>query len=128
MSGIDRTSLSRLLATLGKPAAQGRSSTQVASTGSQHHPAPAKPGTRNPLVLRARLRSRLTTLRESAGDFLEAAPLVTVQEILRWEFGENVVAHTQFEQVARKVAQALLADEKMEAAVYRVIETLLASD
>jgi len=128
MSGIDRTSLSRLLATLGKPPAQGSSSTQVASTGRQHHPAPAKPGARNPLVLRARLRSRLTILRESAGDFLEAAPLVTVQEILRWEFGENVVAHTQFEQVAGKVAQALLADEKMKAAVYRVIETLLASD
>ncbi|MNO99635.1 hypothetical protein D3C76_914090 [compost metagenome] len=83
---------------------------------------------RNPLVLRARLRSRLSTLREGAGDFLESAPLVTVQEILRWEFGENVVAHPQFDQVAGKVAQALLADEKMEAAVYRVIETLLQSD
>lgn len=128
MSTIDRTRLTRLLATLGKPATQGSSNTQVASAGSQHHPVPAKPGGRDPLVLRARLRSRLTTLLESAGDFQQAAPLVTVQEILRWEFGENVVAHPQFERVAGKVAQALLADEKMEAAVYRVIETLLVSD
>lgn len=128
MSGIDPTRLSRLLAALGKPAAQGSSNARVASTSTLPHPATAKPGPRDPLVLRARLRNRLVALRESTEDFQNAAPLITVQEILRWEFGENVVAHAEFERVVGKVAQALLADEKTAGAVYRVIETLLGSD
>lgn len=128
MSGIDPTRLSRLLATLGKPATQGSSNARVASTGNQPQPAGTKPGPRDPLVLRARLRNRLAALRENTKDFQDVAPLITVQEILRWEFGENVVVHAEFERVVGKVAQALLADEKTAGAIHRVIETLSESD
>jgi|GEM_PF-2007221 len=128
MSAIDPTRLSRLLATLGRPATQGSANARVAATGNPTQPATPRPGPRDPQVLRARLRGRLLTLRESAEDFHVVAPLVTVQEILRWEFGENVVAHGEFERVVGKVAAALLADEKTAGAVYRVIDTLLAAD
>lgn len=126
MPGIDPTRLSRLLATLAKPAAQGSGNARAASTGPQTPPATTRPAPRDPMVLRARLRSRLAALRESAEDFQEVAPRVTVQEILRWEFGERVVEHAQFGQVADKVVAALLTDEKTADAIHRVIETLSA--
>ncbi|MHA6194714.1 hypothetical protein ACX3YG_10125 [Pseudomonas wadenswilerensis] len=126
MNGIDPTRLSRILASLSKPAQGNANASRTAQTGASTSSAPPRPGPKDPVVLRARLRSRLLALRNSEEDFTANAPVVTVQEILRWEFGEAVVAHSEFERVARKVAEALLADEKVGSAVYRVIETMLA--
>ncbi len=123
MPGIDATRLSRLLATLGKPA---HTTTSVQAPTTAVNPgARKKTAARDPAVLRARLRNRLVALKQAPEDFDRAAPIITVQEILRWEFGESIVAHAEFEQIAGKVAEALLADEKIEGAIQRVIKTLL---
>ncbi|MFD2645467.1 hypothetical protein [Pseudomonas japonica] len=121
MTGIDPTRLSRILTSLSKPAQGNAKASSAAPAGSA-----ARPDPKAPAVLRARLRSRLRALRQSQEDFNARAPIVTVQEILRWEFGENVVTHSEFERVAEKVAEAMLADENVAGAVYRVIEAMLA--
>lgn len=128
MSGIDPTRLSRLLATLGKPAAQGSGSNQVKATGAPAATPLAKSTARDPEQLRARLRKRLADLWQGSEDFHALAPTITIQEILRWEFGENVVNHGEFGRVVDKVVAALLDNEETGAALHRVIETLLGSE
>lgn len=79
---------------------------------------------REPAVLKSRLQGRLRALKQSDADFSEAAPIVTVQEILRWEFGEDVFEHAEFERVASQVAEALLSSEPMRGTIQRLIDEL----
>ena len=79
MSKIDSTRLSQVLAALAKP------KERVTSTSTNNAPsAKAKKGVKDLDVLRTRLQSRLQGLKKKAEDFHAAAPVVTVQEILRW--------------------------------------------
>lgn len=125
MPQIDPARLSRVLASLSKPKERVNSSS--ARETKEAISDKAQKGQRSLTVLRARLQDRLTKLKRDPGTFHETAPIVTVQEILRWEFGESVLEHAEFERVAKKVAEAMLQDNQLQDAVFRIIDELIAS-
>lgn len=73
-------------------------------------------------VLRSRLRARLRRLRQESDRFDLLAPEVAVREVLIWEFGEEVLNHSEFNKVASEVALAM----KPNAVVARQFERLIA--
>lgn len=121
MTQIDAARLSRALASLSKPKERA-DSTSDTSEVSAPRPRGQTNKVREPAVLKSRLQGRLRALKQSDADFSEAAPIVTVQEILRWEFGEQVFEHAEFERVASQVAEALLSSEPMRGSIQRLID------
>ena len=122
MSKIDSTRLSQVLAALAKPKERVTS-----STASSQGAVKAKKGTKDLEVLRTHLQSRLQDLKQSTEDFHEAAPLITIQEILRWEFGENIVEHPDFGLVSKKVAQTMLENQQLEKAIYGIVDRMVST-
>lgn len=126
MPQIDPARLSRVLASLSKP------KERVDSSAAQGTRSPtserAQKGQRSPAILRARLRDRLAKLKQGPGSFHEIAPLVTVQEILRWEFGESILEHAEFERVTKKVAETMLEDKQLQAAIFRIVDELVSPE
>jgi len=123
MSRIDPARLSRILASLAKPKGQVSESSQ---SSAELPTAAARQSRKSTSVLRANLRQRLLKLRSSHEDFQVAAPIVAVQEILRWEFGGEIVEHAEFDRVIDAITQTMLADDKTKATLSRLIETLSA--
>lgn len=120
---IDASRLSRLLLSLSKPPEKAaRKDITHASTAAV---TPAA-GKRDTNVLRERLKSSLQALRKSGQDFEALAPMVTVQEILRWEFGNQVLEHAQFQTVVQSVSGKLAGDERLGPALRAIIAELSA--
>lgn len=124
MTQIDAARLSRVLASLTKPKERTDSTSKAgeAATGVARGKTSAL---RDSAILKSRLSERLKALKKSSTDFAEAAPIVTVQEILRWEFGEEIFQHPDFERIAGQVASVLMSDESLRGAVERVTGRLL---
>jgi len=123
MSKIDSTRLSQVLAALAKPKERVTS-----TTTSSVPPTKAKKGTKDLDVLRARLQSRLKSLKQSAEDFHAAAPVVTVQEILRWEFGESILEHAEFGGISRQVTETMLENQKLAKTIYGIVDSMVSPD
>lgn len=121
MTQIDPARLARVLASIRELQGPAKAAKPVVE--------PSAPGqrrsARDPAVLRARLRERLLKIDRSSPEFASASPVITVQEVLRWEFGDTVLEHPQFDQVVRRVAQSLLSDTQTEASIRRVVDNLL---
>lgn len=123
MSKIDTTRLSHVLAALAKPKERVAS-----STSSNAHPSKSQKTGKNLEVLRKRLRSRLNTLKQNPEGFREAAPIVTVQEILCWEFGEGILEHSEFKRIAQKVAETMIENPQLGDAIYAIAEQMVSGD
>ncbi|MBX8495394.1 hypothetical protein [Pseudomonas cichorii] len=123
MSKIDSTRLPQVLAALAKP------KDKVVSRAA-NNPAEIKPkkGVTDLEVLREHLQSRLQYLKKNTDTFHSAAPIITIQEILRWEFGERILEHPEFENISKKVAQTMLEDQESEKAIYAVIYGMVSLD
>ena len=120
MSKIDPTRLSRVMAALAKP------SERVASgAASQAAPSKGHSAGKSLEVLRARLHSRLNAMEQDARGFRDAAPVVTIQEILCWEFGDEILEHSEFKQVAQKVAETMMADPGLEKTIRTIVDEAL---
>lgn len=122
MTQIDVARLSRTLVSLAqsspaKPKAQATAQAGTASTrgiASIRH---------DPAILKSRLGERLRTLKKH-NNFATAAPIITIQEVLRWEFGETIFQHPDFERIAGQVASALMTDKALKDAMESVIRKL----
>lgn len=125
MPQIDPARLSRVLASLSKPKERVNSSSAQGSKGTTSDK--AQKGQRSPVVLRTRLQDRLVKLKQGSGSFHETAPIVTIQEILRWEFGESILEHAEFERVAKKVAESMLEDKQLQSAIFRIIDEMVSA-
>lgn len=120
MSKIDSTRLSQVLAALAKPKERVAS-----STASNPSFVEARKGTKDIEVLRARLQRRLRDLKQNNGDFRKTAPVVTVQEILCWEFGEGILEHPEFNGISKKVADTMLENQQLEKAIYNTLDRMM---
>lgn len=118
MARIDPARLSRILASLAKPGARVDASNKQGTTNSSGK---IRNSRKDPAVLRANLKERLARLRTRPGEFDSAAPIILVQEILLWEFGQDIVEHASFEKAVNAIADAMLADSNAEAAISRLL-------
>ncbi len=120
MSKIDPTRLSIVLAALAKP------KERVSSTGAPKTSMDkVAKGGKDLDVLRLRLKERLQALDPLADTFHQAAPVVTVQEILRWEFGETILQHPEFTRISTEVAFVMLEDSGLNKAILGIVEKML---
>lgn len=76
---------------------------------------------RDPENLRQNLRQRLARLQNEGGNFAELAPEIAVREVLVWEFGDEVMNHPDFHQVAASVTRAIQANSKINAELQKLI-------
>ncbi|WP_438867420.1 hypothetical protein [Pseudomonas sp. L1(2025)] len=120
MSKIDPTRLSYVLAALAKPKERVTSSASNPASPSKNQ----KSG-KNMETLRTRLHSRLNSLNQHAEGFRDAAPVVTVQEILCWEFGDGILEHGEFKHIAQKVTETMMGDPKVEKAMHAIVDQAL---
>lgn len=123
MSKIDSSRLSQVLAALAKPKERVTS-----STTSNANVAKVKKGEKDLEVLRVHLQSRLRDLKKNTEDFREASPVITVQEILRWEFGESILEHPEFGNISKKVAETMLENQELEKAIYGIVDRMLSPE
>ena len=119
MSQIDPASISRILRTLSAP---GSSVESKAHTGVAAFKEKGAPARSSPAVLKSRIQNRLASLDEE--ERRHVGPLITVQEVLRWEFGDEVLDSTGFASVTEKVAGAMLEDAQLAAAMQRLVDQL----
>ncbi|KWU52844.1 hypothetical protein [Pseudomonas palleroniana] len=120
MSKIDPTHLSRVLAALAKPKERVTS-----SASNQASPGKSQTAGKTLGVLRTRLQCRLKALKPDEEGFRDAAPVVTIQEILCWEFGEGILEHSDFKQIAQKVAETMMSEPKLEKTIRAIIDEAL---
>ncbi|MDZ4298069.1 MAG: hypothetical protein U0998_11630 [Moraxellaceae bacterium] len=120
MTQIDPTRLTRLLNSLTKP--KSAATTRTSSSTSTQKRAKSSKSERNSAELKARLNERLTLLKASDDDFNTHAPRVAIQEILCWEFGDDIVQTKQFEAVVAQIVESLMQDEALGGAIHRLIE------
>lgn len=121
MPQIDPTRLSRIFTALTQPRQQVEVSNKqqvIESVGGQ------KNTRKDAAVLRANVKSRLLRLRNSTEDFDAAAPRILVQEILRWEFGDDILEHSAFEQAVAGIAFAVRANLSTHESMTRLIAEL----
>lgn len=123
MTQIDPTRLTRLLNSLTKP--KSAATTRASSSTSTQKRAKSSKSERNSAELKARLNERLTLLKASDDDFNTHAPRVAIQEILCWEFGDNIVQTKQFEAVVAQIVESLMQDEALGGAIHRLIEGIV---
>ncbi|HEX4910272.1 MAG TPA: hypothetical protein VFV64_05865 [Permianibacter sp.] len=79
---------------------------------------------RDPENLRHNLRLRLARLQGENGNFAELAPEIAVREVLVWEFGDEVLNHPDFHQVAASVTRTIQANSKVNAELQKLIRQL----
>lgn len=120
---IDPSRLSRLLLALQKPeAARSNESDRAKQTTTQTRGSHTT--TRDIKVLRKEIQSRLKALDKMSEDYDSAAASITIQEILRWEFGSDILDHSEFNRISSSIAQTLLADEKMAVSLQKLARDL----
>lgn len=122
MSRIDPLSMSRVLSSLAR-----RKGERVLGHGAVTRGTVEKGDIRNITQLRERIANRLQKIRDH-DDFHSLAPVITVQEILCWEFGVSVLEHAEFEGVMQTVVREMLSDEHAELIFRRIISNLCAEN
>lgn len=123
---IDPSRLSRLLGALAKPAATSSSQRGERSAGLQQ-PQPgssrAKPA-RDIALLRKSLQGRLKRLEEDAADYDSQAATITIQEILVWEFGPDILNRADFHHVTASITTTMLQDARIAASLRKLVKDM----
>jgi hypothetical protein len=119
MSRIEPSRLSQILHSLVAP--QNKAEANKRNDLSEAKPGKAR---RDISVLRSTLKSRLRGLRQTSADFDSAAPIVLVQEILRWEFGSEIADHNAFEKATAAISEALKSAPEAQGSLKRLIDRL----
>lgn len=120
---IDPARLSRLLLSLTQrpERAGGQSPATGKTTAAKAAPIKTR---RDPAQLRMRLRQRLGELKRQPAQFVESAPVITIQEILCWEFGQEILEHPDFPRIAHAVTNSLLDDQRLALSMQQLIAEL----
>ncbi|WP_185232965.1 hypothetical protein [Teredinibacter franksiae] len=86
---------------------------------------PVSRAKRDPAVLKDNIAKRLKRLRAEGEDLTESAPTVTVQEILLWEFGEEILNHAEFKPVVDAIVNVISKNDQTKQHLIELIATLV---
>ena len=68
-------------------------------------------------VLRTRPRHRIAALDQTQERFIETAATIVTQEILIWEFGSNILEHSEFNQITQEICQTMMGHPELAEAM-----------
>jgi|GEM_PF-5610420 len=74
-----------------------------------------KTNTRSKEHLKKCIKHRLSKLKKSDTDFQAKATVVTIQEILLWEFGEDIINHPDFNLLSLSVTNQVAKNHELTA-------------
>ncbi len=80
---------------------------------------------RDPQELKSRLREKLQRLSQESSDFTRIAPRVTVNEILLWEFGDDVLNHPEFKRIVQSLVDTIEARDDLSNHMTKLVDSLL---
>ncbi len=83
---------------------------------------------RDPDVLKMRMANKLRTLKRGSAHFIEEAPLVTIQEIMTWEFGDQFLNHPDFKHITQSIVTAIGCSPKLSRHLNSLIKNLTQDD
>ncbi len=115
MSKIDTSRISSIFRTLSPTHAQKRNDrSDSASTKDVNERKDAE-------VLRAKLIDRVRALDKTSDDFVAHAKEATIREILVWEFGDEILNHPSFKQIASSITLLMSEDSTLNASFDELI-------
>jgi hypothetical protein len=85
----------------------------------------AKIQKRDENTLKIKLISRLTELQKHPEEFEKNAPLVAVQEIMIWEFGDQFLNHHDFKKITSLISYNIKDSPELTEHMSKMIKTLL---
>lgn len=115
MIKVEPARLARLLATLQQPLATANANLASAKSASSATASKSQ-------MLRSRLKLRIGKLDFNASSFEEDASQILMQEILRAEFGDEVLEHPSFPVVVDKVVEAMRGNERTAASISKILQ------
>jgi CHAD domain-containing protein len=121
---IDPSRLSRLLLALSQKPDAAKTDATRGDKQAAREANGGRGATRDIKVLRKDMQSRLRTLDPQAADHDTAATSIAIQEILRWEFGQDILEHPDFHRIAASIAETMLQDAKMAASLRKLVDDL----
>lgn len=118
MAGIDPTKLYAIFRALSTGISEGnksgkRDSTKAAEKSAVRSLTIGKSAQRDKDVLRESIKRRLTEIK-SDENYKAKAPVLAIQEILLWEFGEDIINHPSFKQLSTSVAQQVTSNTDLK--------------
>lgn len=122
---IDPSRLSRLLSALSQNTAETRTEKLRQAPPSQQGQASAKPA-RDIKTLRKSLQSRLRSLSANDSDYDSLSSTITIQEILVWEFGQDILDRPDFHRITSSITETMLQDERIAASLRKLVRELIA--
>jgi hypothetical protein len=125
MADIDPTRLSTIFKTLSstdslKVHAKGSSAAKKSEAPSQSVTI-KKVESRDRNTLKNSLKQRLLKLKKSDTDFATKAPIAAIQEILLWEFGENIINHPDFNHLSLSVVKQVSTNSELMTYLQKLI-------
>ncbi len=80
---------------------------------------------KNASSLKSKLADTLKSVKETSDTFDEEAPLIAIQEVILWEFGEESINDPDFRQVTESITDSIMADPNLKAQMSNLINSLL---
>jgi hypothetical protein len=125
MAHIDPARLARILSILSNKNERVTISPEYARPAPRTNQSPKS--SRSTAVLRARLKTRLNDSQKYA-NYREIAPAIAIQEILCWEFGNQIIEHPDFERVITQITTTILHEAHMAQAMTVLIDEMSGTD
>ncbi len=84
--------------------------TEKKKSRKSHEPEPNRSPepVRDKTVLKEKLIKRLEKLDRDKSDYIEDASLITIQEIIIWEFGNEILNHPEFKIISSTIANNIV--------------------
>ncbi len=122
MSRINSARLTEIF----KSISQVNSTTKLSKTS--HSPVSVKTKSlskRDENELKVKLKKRLLELQKQPEEFIQFAELITIQEIICWEFGEQVLNHHEFKKISMKVTQRIKDSQELSNYMSSMIDKII---
>lgn len=120
---IDPSRLSRILGALSQPP-QAVSQQKTAATSNQKGTG-TKKASRDIATLRSSLRTRLRKLSFDDSHYDDTAFTITIQEILAWEFGADIMNHPDFQRITKSIVETMIQDEKVAMSMKKIVGDMI---
>ena len=127
MSNIDPTRLSAIFRTLS-------SKDVLKTTEGKHSDDKAEISTQSVLLQKAlvkdktqlknSIRQRIAALKKAGESLENKAPLITIQEILLWEFGDDIMNHPDFNYLSNSIAAQVKNNGELMAYLQKFVEDI----
>lgn len=125
MTRIDPARLTEIFRTLSSPTSQQAAQSKKPKARAASESDSSRSGAvRDMGELKSRMRQRLLRLKKESRNFEGEAPVVAIQEVLLWEFGEEIINHADFRHVTLNICEAIESSDALRAKMQQMFRDL----